>query len=126
HLAHRLRVLRNHGMETRYYHRQIGGNFRLDALQAVVLLKKLPHLGAWSRRRWEIAQAYREALRNLGPDLMLPVEPYRETCGSAGHIFHQYVIRTKRRDALRASLQEVGVGTEIYYPLALHQQDCFR
>ncbi len=125
-LAQNLRVLQNHGMDPKYYHRQIGGNFRLDALQAVVLLKKLPHLGAWSQRRWEIAQEYREALADLSPDLLLPVEPYRESCGSAGHIFHQFVIRTKHRDALRANLQEVGIGTEIYYPLALHQQDCFR
>jgi dTDP-4-amino-4,6-dideoxygalactose transaminase len=125
-LAQSLRVLRNHGMEPKYYHRQIGGNFRLDAMQAVVLLKKLPHLRAWSQRRWEIAQKYREALAGLGPDLLLPAEPYRESCGPAGHIFHQFVLRTKFRDALRAHLQEMGIGTEIYYPLALHQQDCFR
>jgi dTDP-4-amino-4,6-dideoxygalactose transaminase len=125
-LAQKLRVLRNHGMEPRYYHRKIGGNFRLDALQAAVLLKKLPYLDAWSRRRWEIAQSYRKALGSLSPNLVLPTEPYRELCGSSGHIFHQYVVRTKWRDALRANLQEVGIGTEIYYPLALHQQDCFR
>jgi dTDP-4-amino-4,6-dideoxygalactose transaminase len=125
-LAGNLRILRNHGMEPKYYHRQIGGNFRLDALQAAVLLKKLPHLSAWSNRRWEIAQKYRETLADLSPDLLLPVEPYRESCGPSGHIFHQFVIRTKHRNALRAKLQEVGIGTEIYYPLALHQQDCFR
>jgi dTDP-4-amino-4,6-dideoxygalactose transaminase len=125
-LTQRLRVLRNHGMEPRYYHRQIGGNFRLDALQAAVLLKKLPHLSSWSRRRWEIAQTYRAALADLSPDLMLPTEPYQEPCGSSGHIFHQFVVRSKHRDALRANLQQVGIGTEVYYPLALHQQDCFR
>ena len=125
-LAENLRIIRNHGMEPKYYHRQIGGNFRLDTLQAAVLLKKLPHLDAWSHRRWEIAQKYREALADLSPDLLLPVEPYRESCGPGGHIFHQFVIRTRRRDALRANLQEIGIGTEIYYPLALHQQDCFR
>jgi dTDP-4-amino-4,6-dideoxygalactose transaminase len=125
-LAQNLRSMRNHGMEPKYYHRQLGGNFRLDALQAVVLLKKLPHLGAWSQRRWEVAQEYREALADLSPNLLLPMEPNRDTCGSAGHIFHQFVTRTKHRDALRAHLQEIGIGTEIYYPLALHQQDCFR
>jgi dTDP-4-amino-4,6-dideoxygalactose transaminase len=125
-LTQKLRILRNHGMEPRYHHRYIGGNFRLDALQAVVLLKKLPHLGAWSQRRWEIAQTYREALAGLSSDLLLPSEPYQETCGSAGHIFHQFVVRTKYRDALRTNLREIGIGTEIYYPLALHQQDCFR
>jgi dTDP-4-amino-4,6-dideoxygalactose transaminase len=125
-LAHGLRLMRNHGMEPKYYHPEIGGNFRLDALQAVVLLKKLPHLGAWSQRRWEIAQKYREALSDLSPNLRLPVEPNRETCGPSGHIFHQFVIRMGQRDALRAYLQEIGIGTEIYYPLALHQQECFR
>jgi dTDP-4-amino-4,6-dideoxygalactose transaminase len=125
-LAQNLRTMRDHGMEPRYYHHQIGGNFRLDALQAVVLLRKLPHLSSWSRRRWEIAQKYREAVADLSPDFRLPIEPYRESCGPAGHIFHQFVIRTKHRDALRANLQEIGIGTEIYYPLALHQQDCFR
>jgi dTDP-4-amino-4,6-dideoxygalactose transaminase len=125
-LARKLKVMRNHGMDPRYYHRQIGGNFRMDALQAVILLKKFPHLSAWSRQRWNIAQRYREALGDLSPDLRLPVEPYRETCGASGHIFHQFVVRAKRRDALRASLQETGIGTEIYYPLALHQQDCFK
>jgi dTDP-4-amino-4,6-dideoxygalactose transaminase len=125
-LAHGLRLMRNHGMEPKYYHPEIGGNFRLDALQAVILLKKLPHLSAWSQRRWEIAQKYREALSDLSPNLRLPLEPNRETCGPRGHIFHQFVIRTKDRDALRAHLQERGIGTEIYYPLALHQQECFR
>jgi dTDP-4-amino-4,6-dideoxygalactose transaminase len=125
-LAESLRILRNHGMEPKYYHRQIGGNFRLDALQAAVLLKKLPHLNAWSYRRWEIAQRYREELADLSLDLRLPVEPYRESCGPGGHIFHQFVIRTKHRNALRANLQERGIGTEIYYPLALHQQDCYQ
>jgi dTDP-4-amino-4,6-dideoxygalactose transaminase len=125
-LNQRLRVLRNHGMERRYYHREIGGNFRMDALQATVLLKKLPYLAGWSRRRWEIAQEYRESFAGLSPDLRVPTEPYAELCGSAGHIFHQYVIRTSRRDQLRVHLLEQGIGTEIYYPLALHQQDCFR
>jgi dTDP-4-amino-4,6-dideoxygalactose transaminase len=125
-LNHRLRVLRNHGMEPRYYHREIGGNFRMDALQATVLLKKLPHLAAWSRRRWEIAQEYRNAFDGLSPDLRVPLEPYADLCGSTGHIFHQYVIRTSRRDQLQGYLRERGIGTETYYPLALHQQDCFR
>jgi dTDP-4-amino-4,6-dideoxygalactose transaminase len=125
-LAHGLRLMRNHGMEPKYYHSEIGGNFRLDALQAVVLLKKLSHLSTWSQRRWEIAQNYREALSDLGSNLQLPVEPHREACGSVGHIFHQFVIRTRYRDALRAHLQEIGIGTEIYYPVALHQQECFR
>jgi dTDP-4-amino-4,6-dideoxygalactose transaminase len=125
-LNQKLRILRNHGMEPLYRHKEVGGNFRLDALQAAVLLKKLPHLSAWSQRRWEIAQRYNQALADFAPDLSLPAEPYKEVCGPSGHIFHQFVIRTKHRDALRANLQAAGIGTEIYYPLALHQQECFR
>jgi len=125
-LNQKLRMLRNHGMEPRYHHKEVGGNFRLDALQAAVLLKKLPHLSAWSRRRWEIAQRYNDALVAFAPDLLLPAEPYREACDQSGHIFHQFVIRTMYRDALRANLQAAGIGTEIYYPIALHQQECFR
>lgn len=123
--ARKMRILRNHGMEPRYVHEFVGGNFRLDALQAAVLLKKLPHLDRWSRRRWQIAQRYREQLSGVDGDLKLPTEPYRTKCEARGHIFHQFVIRTSQRDALRECLREHGIGTEIYYPVALHQQKCF-
>ncbi|HEX7194460.1 MAG TPA: DegT/DnrJ/EryC1/StrS family aminotransferase [Chthoniobacterales bacterium] len=124
-LAARLRVIRNQGMEPKYYHEVVGGNFRLDALQAAILLKKLPHLGEWSRRRWEIAQYYRAEFRELAPTLRSPVEPFAEGLGVRGHTYHQFVVRTTRRDELREHLRSSGIGTEIYYPVPLHRQKCF-
>ena len=124
-LAARLRVMRNQGMEPKYYHEVVGGNFRLDALQAAILLKKLPHLGEWSRRRWEIAQYYRAEFRELAPTLQSPVEPFAESLGVRGHTYHQFVVRTTRRDELRKHLRSFGIGTEIYYPVPLHRQKCF-
>jgi dTDP-4-amino-4,6-dideoxygalactose transaminase len=124
-MSHRMMVLRNHGMEPKYYHRFVGGNFRLDGLQAAVLLKKLPHLRKWSERRWQIAQHYKRELAFLEPELVLPREPYADRLGARGHIYHQFVIRTTRRDALRDYLSMAGIGSEIYYPVALHRQDCF-
>jgi dTDP-4-amino-4,6-dideoxygalactose transaminase len=120
-LAAKMRALRNHGMEPRYYHHLVGGAFRMDTLQATILLRKLGHLEKWSRRRWELAQRYHRELSDL--EIILPVEPHG--CGWEGHIYHQFVIRTPERDQLRAFLAEQGIGTEIYYPLALHQQPCF-
>jgi dTDP-4-amino-4,6-dideoxygalactose transaminase len=123
-LAQKLRIMRNHGMEPRYYHEVVGGNFRMDALQAAVLLRKFSHLETWSERRWSIAQRYQSGLEGLG--IGLPVEPYHDACGWRGHIYHQFVIRTSKRDQLRTALDEQGIGTEIYYPLPLHQQRCFQ
>jgi dTDP-4-amino-4,6-dideoxygalactose transaminase len=124
-LAEKLRINRNHGMEPRYRHQSVGGNFRMDALQAAVLSRKLRELGRWSERRWRIAQRYHEVLNGFQALVQLPVEPYRETLGWQGHTYHQFVLRTTHRDALRAFLTERGIGTEIYYPMALHQQPCF-
>ena len=127
--APRLRALRMHGMETQYYHQFVGGNFRLDALQAAVLAVKLPHLPAWSAARRERAAFYRQLFAGAGllAKVRLPAEPY--AChGLAGHhIYHQYVVRVEAgvRDALRAHLTAHGIGNAIYYPLALHQQECF-
>ncbi len=123
-LAQKIRVLRNHGMEPRYHHAVIGGNFRLDELQAVVLLHKLPFLVAWSRKRWENAQFLKIRLQEL-PGLTLPAEPYLDQCGSRGHTYHQFVVRCESRDVLREFLGRHGIGTEIYYPWCLHQQPCF-
>jgi dTDP-4-amino-4,6-dideoxygalactose transaminase len=123
-LATKLRALRNHGMEVRYYHKWIGGNFRIDAIQSAVLSVKLPHLDAWSAGRRERAAWYREQLRSL--PLILPVEPWRETGLENHHIYNQFIVRTERREALRAHLTAAGVATEIYYPLCLHMQECFR
>ena len=123
-LAKKLQVMRNHGMDPKYYHEVVGGNFRMDALQAAVLLRKFGYLESWSKRRSSIAQRYHSGLKGLG--IGLPVEPYHESCGWQGHIYHQFVIRTPQRDQLRAALNEQGIGTEIYYPLPLHEQRCFQ
>jgi dTDP-4-amino-4,6-dideoxygalactose transaminase len=126
-LADRVRLCRQHGMEQRYYHHFIGGNFRLDEIQAAVLAVKLPHLDGWSAARRGVADIYREEFNRLGltDRITLPAEPYREWGLTNHHIYHQYVIRTSRRDALREHLTRKEVGTAIYYPLALHEQDCF-
>jgi dTDP-4-amino-4,6-dideoxygalactose transaminase len=124
-MVERMKVLRNHGMEPKYIHNWIGGNFRLDSLQAAILLKKLPHLTNWSARRWTIAQHYRNEFVNLRPELRLQEEPYSERLGERGHIYHQFVVRSARRDELRTHLRACGIGTEIYYPIPVHRQKCF-
>jgi dTDP-4-amino-4,6-dideoxygalactose transaminase len=122
-LARELRELRNHGMEPKYYHARIGGNFRLDALQAAVLRVKLPHLGAWSDGRRRNADRYRVlfAEYNLQAQVELPVEPPGLT-----HVYNQFVIRVPNRDDLRTHLTARRIGTEIYYPVPFHRQACFR
>jgi dTDP-4-amino-4,6-dideoxygalactose transaminase len=125
-VARRVRSLRAHGMEVRYYHEEVGWNSRLDTLQAAVLLVKLRHVEEWNERRRALAARYGDLFATAGivepgpyPDrgVVLPwVDP------RAHHVFHQYVIRVGRRDDLRAWLTERGIGSEVYYPLALHQQ----
>ncbi len=126
-LAARLRTFRQHGMEPRYFHQVVGGNFRLDAFQAAILKVKLPHLDAWSAARRRVADVYREKFEAAGltTTLTLPAEPYRDRGLTNDHIYHQYVIRAPRRDALQKHLAGRGVGTAIYYPLGLHEQKCF-
>ena len=125
--ANRLRLCRQHGMEQRYYHHFIGGNFRLDEIQAAILAVKLPFLDGWSAARRGVADIYREEFDRLGVTdrITLPAEPYREHGLTNHHIYHQYVIRTPQRDALREHLTRKEIGTAIYYPLALHEQECF-
>lgn len=122
-LAERLRVLRNHGAKPKYMHALIGGNFRLDTLQAAVLLAKRPHLAAWDEARRVNAARYRALFAEtplLKEGLVsLPVE------GPGYHVYNQFVIRAKARDALAAHLKANGIGFEIYYPRALHEQTCF-
>jgi dTDP-4-amino-4,6-dideoxygalactose transaminase len=126
--ANHLRHCRQHGMEPRYYHHFIGGNFRLDAIQAAILGVKLPHLDEWSAARRRVADNYREEFQRLDLTgrVTLPAEPYRDSGLTNHHIFHQYVIRTSGRDGLQAHLAKKEIGTAIYYPLALHEQECFR
>jgi dTDP-4-amino-4,6-dideoxygalactose transaminase len=120
--AERVRLMREHGMEPKYHHSVIGGNFRMDALQAAILRVKAPHLTAWSHARRENADRYRTLFRDAGltDHVTLPVEPPERL-----HIFNQFVIRTARRDELRAHMTERGIGTEIYYPVPIHLQPCF-
>lgn len=121
-LAEKVWILRVHGSKPKYYHHVVGTNSRLDALQAAILRAKLPHLEAWSKvRRW-IAARYDELLGDL--DGIEP--PYRAP--NRTHIFHQYTIRVAdgKRDALREHLKAQGIATEVYYPLPLHLQACFR
>jgi dTDP-4-amino-4,6-dideoxygalactose transaminase len=125
--AERLRVCRQHGMEPRYYHHFIGGNFRLDEMQAAILGVKLPFLDGWSAARRGVADFYREEFQRLGltSQFSLPAEPYRGRRLTNHHIYHQYVIRTPQRDALREHLTRKEIGTAIYYPLGLHEQKAF-
>ncbi len=126
-LAERIRLCRQHGMHERYFHDFIGGNFRLDELQAAILSVKLPHLDEWSAARRRVADVYRDEFtaRGLTNRVTLPAEPYRDSGLTNHHIYHQYVIRTERRDALREHLTRHEIGTAIYYPMGLHQQKCF-
>lgn len=116
--AAKLRMLRMHGEETRYHHTFLGGNFRLDALQAAVLRVKLPHLNTWSEARRKNASFYNTALAESPVRLPLQFpEGY--------HVFNQFVIRAPKRDALQRHLAERKIGTAIYYPRPLHLQECF-
>lgn len=134
-LAEKARLLRNHGAEQRYFHRMVGGNFRLDALQAALLSVKLPYLAEYTALRQRHAAAYNHALaQGTGRgavELVLPVNhPDRD------HIANQYTLRVRRtkewrgdanpRDVLRSFLEERGIASAIYYPLPLHKQECFR
>jgi len=121
-LAHELRLLRNHGAEPKYFHQRIGGNFRLDALQAAVLRVKLPHLARWTSRRRENAVRYDALFADAGltDRITLPAAP-----ADRRHIFNQYVVRVPERDRVRAAMSDRGVGTEIYYPVPFHLQECF-
>ncbi len=126
-LAKRLYIFRQHGMEPRYHHHVIGGNFRLDEIQAAILDVKLPYLNQWSSARRAAANCYRAEFDRAGltKKISLPTEPYRENGLTNHHIYHQYVIRTPKRDKLREHLTKQKVGTAIYYPLGLHEQKCF-
>lgn len=118
----KLRVLRNHGSKPKYFHKFIGGNFRLDTLQAAVVLAKLKHLDAWTEARQGHARAYREMFENAGlleNGVVLPSER------TDRHIYNQFVIRCQDRDGLKKHLADNGVSTEVYYPLPLHLQECF-
>lgn len=123
-LAHRLMIMRNHGMEPKYYHKSLGGNFRLDALQAAVLRVKLKHLPAWHEARRKNAADYRQLFADKGLSDLVGVPLERE---GVYHIYNQFVVRVPadRRDGLVSHLQDVGIGCDIYYPVPCHLQECF-
>jgi dTDP-4-amino-4,6-dideoxygalactose transaminase len=122
-LARQLRAIRQHGGEVKYHHDVVGANFRIDALQAAILRVKLPHLDRWTAARRGNAERYEALFRNaeLGERVTLPARSPDST-----HIYNQFVIRVPERDRLRAHLQSNGIGTEVYYPIPLHVQPCFR
>ena len=121
HLFEQLIIFRNHGSQPKYYHKYVGGNFRLDALQAAIVSVKLKYLDDWSRARQENADIYRKLFADAGLDQIgLPVSIQDR------HIYNQFIVRVAdKRDDLRQHLQQSGIGTEIYYPLPLHMQECF-
>ena len=121
-LAREVRLLRNHGAEPRYHHRRIGGNFRLDALQAAVLRVKLPHLPVWTEGRRRNALRYDTLFRSAGLSevVRLPIEPANQY-----HVYNQYVVHLPERDRVRQAVSARGIGTEIYYPVPFHLQECF-
>jgi dTDP-4-amino-4,6-dideoxygalactose transaminase len=121
-LAAKLFKLRVHGMEPKYYHELVGGNFRIDEIQAAVLNVKLPHLDSWSAARQRNASFYDAAFARAGLAGLVTPAP---APGDSRHIYNQYCIRSSRREELRVHLSGAGVGVEIYYPLPLHMQQCF-
>jgi dTDP-4-amino-4,6-dideoxygalactose transaminase len=131
-LAHRVKLMRNHGYSPKYYNKVVGGNFRLDAIQAAVLRVKLKYLDQWTEGRQRNAATYRELFGELG--LCVTLDEF--SAGSTGvvlpfespdvrHIYNQFVIRSHRRDELVSHLKERQIGTEIYYPVPMHLQECF-
>jgi dTDP-4-amino-4,6-dideoxygalactose transaminase len=137
-LAEKIRILRVHGAEPKYYHKIIGGNFRLDALQAAVIRIKLPHLDSWSNKRRMNAETYTSLFTDAGLSegtgeltftgknkVLLPKPVYKSSGLRNYHIYNQYIIRVEYRNELRKFLGENKIGTEIYYPVPFHLQECF-
>lgn len=137
-LFEKLKIMRVHGGHPKYYHKVIGGNFRIDAIQAAVLRVKLPHLDSWSQKRRDNASLYtklfveaklaeetgRESF-NSANKVLLPKAVYQDNAVKNYHIYNQYIIRVEKRDELRDFLSKNEIGTEIYYPIPFHQQECF-
>ncbi len=143
-LAEKLKIMRVHGGHPKYYHKMIGGNFRLDAIQAAVLSIKLPHLNNWSEKRRVNASLYKKLMIEAGlaecegkltfddkNKVLIPKSIYKGVVGDDGkelvnyHIYNQFVIRVEKRDELIAHLRKNSIGCEIYYPVPFHKQECF-
>jgi len=129
-LADRMKVLRVHGGKPKYYHKLIGGNFRLDTIQAAVLNVKLTYLDDWTKRRQDNAQRYEKLFRETAPvqkgKVQLPAAVYRNSAAKHYHIYNQFILHVERRDDLMAHLKQKNIGCEIYYPVPFHLQECFR
>ena len=138
-LAEKLHILRVHGGHPKYFHKIIGGNFRIDAIQAAVLNVKLPHLDSWSAKRRQNAADYTKFFIEAGlaeaegktkfdenNKILLPAAVYKNSGAKNYHIYNQYIIRAEKRDDLRKYLAEKGVSSEIYYPVPFHLQECFK
>ena len=125
-LAEQLRLKRVHGGERKYYHRVIGGNFRLDPIQATVIRVKLPHLNRWHNQRQDNAEYYNKlfAETSIGGRICIPQVMHSQRLENP-HIYNQYVIRAEQRDQLQSFLAENEISTEVYYPLPFHLQECF-
>ena len=141
--AERIQRLRAHGSKPKYYHQLVGGNFRLDALQAAVVSAKLPHLDGWTRARQQNAERYDALFRASGLRVKATsgyakrmfassskgaggdVDLYTPSAITTRHIYNQYVIRVRERDRLKEALEARGIGNEIYYPVPMHLQECF-
>ncbi len=137
-LYEKLIQMRNHGMQPKYYHKFVGGNFRLDAIQAAVLNVKFPHLENWNQSRRINAELYNKYFIEKGlankegvtefdshNKVLIPKAIYKREGLRNYHIFNQYIIRVQNRDEVRAYLAEQGIGSEIYYPVPFHRQECF-
>ena len=121
-IAKKLRLIRTHGMEPKYYHHLVGANFRIDAIQAAVLRVKLPKLAGWTEGRQRNAGRYRQLFADAKlSDVVLPIEAPNRT-----HIYNQFVIRVPKRDQLKAHLDANRIGSEVYYPVPFHLQECFK
>ncbi len=137
-LGEKMRIQRVHGMDPKYYHKMMGGNFRLDALQAAVLRVKLPHLDSWSAKRRENADTYTKYFIQYGLSeeegrlifdsknkVLLPKAVYKNSGFKNYHIYNQYIIRVKNRDAILDFIRKKEIGCEVYYPVPFHRQECF-
>lgn len=138
-LGEKLKIMRVHGGHPKYYHKMIGGNFRLDALQAGILRVKLPHLDGWSEKRRHNAEIYNKLFIESGlavavgvtgfdddNKVLLPKAEFIDSGHKNYHIYNQYIIRVENRDEMRSFLSASGIGTEIYYPVPFHKQECFK
>lgn len=136
-IAKKLKILRVHGSEPKYYHKMIGGNFRLDAIQAAVLNVKLPYLNNWTKKRNENANLYQSIFLNSGfafegkksesnKPITLPKAIYKKNENPYFHIYNQYNLRVEKRNELKDYLTKNEIGSEIYYPVPFHKQECFK